>query len=149
MTDYTDVYTGEDLSFTTNEIYFNSPFVDTLPVHFSGANYITHANLVKLHAPRLTTAAITHNDGRNIRVAPGYSNNLSSIATYTEAKVGFWKLNSIDAAPRGGSGSYNIIVDGKLEEVSLMINSGTSYSLRGVTPNTDIGIIEWVSTLSN
>jgi hypothetical protein len=32
--------------------------------------------------------------------------------------------------------------------VSLMINSGTSYSLRGTGPNTDIGITEWMSTLS-
>jgi len=149
MTDYTDVYSGEDLSFTTNEIYFNSPFIDTLPVHFSGANYLSQANRVTLHAPRQNTVTIQWNDGRNLRVAPKYSNNLSSAATYTNAKAGSWKLDSVAAAPRGSNGGYNIIVDGYLEDVSLMINSGTSYSLRAVAPNTDIGIIEWVSTLGN
>ncbi len=148
MTDYTDVSTGEDLSFTTSEIYFNTPFTDTVPVSFSGANYLAFSNNVTLHAAQIGFGApIRWNDGRNIRVAPKYSNDLSSAATYTGAKSGSWKLNNIAAEPRGGSGSYNIVEDGTLSDVSLMINSGTSYSLRGTSPNTDIGIIEWVSTI--
>ena len=148
MTDYTDVTTGEDLSFTTSEVYFNSPFADTAPVFFSGVNYITFANLMTLHAPRIETGLIRWNDGRNLRVGPGYANNLSSAGTYTNAKASAWKLNSISAQPRGGVGSYFIVEDGTPDDVSLMINSGTSYSLRGTGPNTDIGITEWMSTLS-
>lgn len=149
MTDYFDVTTGEDLSFTTSEIYFASPFVDTEPVQFGGVNYITTANLMTLHAPRINAGdPLRWNDGRNIRVDPKYNNNMSSAGTYTNAKSAGWSLKNISAMPRGGVGSYTFVEDGTINDVSLMINSGTSYSLRGTGPNTDIGIVEWLTTLS-
>ena len=150
MTIYSDVKTGEDLSPVTNEVYMNTPFYDTdssSPVVFTGANYQNINNLVTLHAQRLDGVAanqVRWNDGRNLSVAPKYSNDISSASALGSSRGYDWALDNIPIAPRRGSGSYNMIEDGTYFDVSYMINSGTSYSFYQGRPNTDIGIMRWV-----
>ncbi|MEZ7890742.1 MAG: NosD domain-containing protein [Candidatus Wallbacteria bacterium] len=167
--EYFDIANGRDLSGDSKEVYFALPFFDdTNSVAFKGisfaaaipivdvngnANGVCARGSMALHAKTFGSILpnlVTWNDGRNLRVDPkieGYG-NVNGMASDLESPLTkTWRLRDIATYPRNGAGSVRNVIDGGEGDVSLMINSGTSYSYYGSVPNTDIGPLYWIGTI--